>query len=153
MVSLFFIVHAEKTVFHAADGTFSLRSSDNTKMVVDASGYNSADGTKIILWSVNELDAPGNAELRFTPAAATVTLKRRRYQKQASRESFVPLGQSIGCHTMEAISEQRTSGRKQQTTGQSPSPARIWSFCSSEGFGAVMRQAKCQVIRKFSSKT
>ncbi len=46
---------------------FSLRPSSNNKMVVNASGEKNSDGTHIILWSHQELNAPNHAEFRFIP--------------------------------------------------------------------------------------
>ncbi len=51
---------------------FSLRPSANTKMVLNASGEKNADGTPIILWSHESLNAPNHAEFRFIPAAAEI---------------------------------------------------------------------------------
>lgn len=55
---------------------FSLRPLDKVKMVVNASGQKNVDGTQIILWTHENLDAPNNAEIRFistqAPGAGTV---------------------------------------------------------------------------------
>ncbi len=49
---------------------FSLRPPDKVKMVVNASGQNSEDGTQIILWTHENLDAPNHAEIRFITTQA-----------------------------------------------------------------------------------
>lgn len=49
---------------------FSLRPSTNIEMVVNASGEKNKDGTKIILWTHTNMDAPNHAEFRFIPASA-----------------------------------------------------------------------------------
>lgn len=47
---------------------YSLRPSDNTQMVMNASGQKNADGTHVILWSYENFNAPNHAEFRFMPA-------------------------------------------------------------------------------------
>ncbi|BEG97860.1 hypothetical protein [Bacteroides sedimenti] len=46
---------------------YSLRPSTDTRMVVNASGEKSSDGTHIILWTHTDYNAPNNAEFRFIP--------------------------------------------------------------------------------------
>lgn len=46
---------------------FSLRPASNLKMVVNAAGKKKTDGTRIILWTHENTNAPGNAEFRFIP--------------------------------------------------------------------------------------
>lgn len=49
---------------------FSLRPPENIEMVVNASGEKAEDGTKIILWTHSNMDAPNHAEFRFIPTDA-----------------------------------------------------------------------------------
>ncbi|MEG2420871.1 MAG: SUMF1/EgtB/PvdO family nonheme iron enzyme [Oscillospiraceae bacterium] len=61
------------TVYPEKDSDiFSLRPAANAKMVLNASETKSADGTPIILWTYESLDAPNHAEFRFIPAAADI---------------------------------------------------------------------------------
>ncbi len=47
---------------------FSLRPASNLKMVANASGQKNTDGTRIILWTYENTNAPNHAEFRFIPA-------------------------------------------------------------------------------------
>lgn len=49
---------------------FSLRPASQLKMVVNAAGEKNTDGTKVILWTHENLDAPNHAEFRFIPTDA-----------------------------------------------------------------------------------
>jgi len=46
---------------------FSFRPSGNTKMVVNAANEKNTDGTYVIIWSHENLNAPNHAEFRFIP--------------------------------------------------------------------------------------
>ncbi len=50
---------------------YSLRPLTDNKKVLNASGQKNEDGTYIILWTHEDLNAPNNAEFRFIPASAT----------------------------------------------------------------------------------
>jgi len=63
---------------------YSLRPSTNTKLVLNASGQKNVDGTPMILWTHENLNAPNHAEFRFIPAGAT-----------PSEISFMINGQSV----------------------------------------------------------
>jgi len=49
---------------------FSLRPPADTKKIVNASGERSVDGTQIIIWIYETLDAPDHAEFQFVPTVA-----------------------------------------------------------------------------------
>lgn len=51
------------------DGVYSLRPSSDRKMVLNASDEKSADGTVVLVWTHENLDAPLHGELRFIPTA------------------------------------------------------------------------------------
>jgi len=48
--------------------TFSLRSADNTKMLFNAAGQYTIEGTRICMWTYENEDAPDYAEFRFIQA-------------------------------------------------------------------------------------
>jgi len=49
---------------------YSLRPHTNLKMVLNASGQKNVDGTHIVLWTYEDMDAPNHAEFRFISASA-----------------------------------------------------------------------------------
>ncbi|MEG1878699.1 MAG: S-layer homology domain-containing protein [Pseudoflavonifractor sp.] len=49
------------------DDVFSLRPADSKKMLLNASGEKKADGTLLIIWKYENLDAPAHAEIQFVP--------------------------------------------------------------------------------------
>lgn len=49
---------------------FSLRSPNDVRMTLNASGKKNTDGTPMILWTYSNLDAPNHAEFRFIPTSA-----------------------------------------------------------------------------------
>lgn len=59
-----------KVVSENNNDIFSLRPTENTEMVVNASGESNKDGTKIILWAHADMNAPNHAEIRFIPTSA-----------------------------------------------------------------------------------
>lgn len=66
------LIHWEATNFNKEKSDiFSLRPPEASKMVVNASGEKNADGTSIIIWKHEKLDAPNHAEFRFIPATTT----------------------------------------------------------------------------------
>jgi len=66
------LIHWEATNFNKEKSDiFSLRPPEATKMVVNAFGEKNADGTSIIIWKHEKLDAPNHAEFRFIPTITT----------------------------------------------------------------------------------
>lgn len=66
------LIHWEATNFNKEKSDiFSLRPPEAVKLVVNASGEKNADGTPIIIWSHEKLDAPNHAEFRFIPITTT----------------------------------------------------------------------------------
>jgi hypothetical protein len=66
------LIHWEATNFNKEKSDiFSLRPPEASKMVVNASGEKNADGTSIIIWKHEKLDAPNHAEFRFIPTTTT----------------------------------------------------------------------------------
>lgn len=64
------LVYWEATSFNTVNpDLFSLRPPEALKMLVNASGEKNADGTSIIIWTHEKLDAPNHAEFRFLPAS------------------------------------------------------------------------------------
>jgi hypothetical protein len=62
------LIHWEATNFNREKSDiFSLRPPEALKLVVNASGEKNADGTSIIIWKHDKLDAPNHAEFRFIP--------------------------------------------------------------------------------------
>lgn len=53
--------------------TFSLRSADNIKMLFNASGQYTIDGTRICMWTYENKDAPDYAEFKFIQADKNLT--------------------------------------------------------------------------------
>ncbi|GEM_PF-2786223 len=49
---------------------YSLRSNNDVRMMLNASGKKNTNGTPIILWTNSKLDAPNHAEFRFIPTSA-----------------------------------------------------------------------------------
>ena len=66
------LIHWEATNFNKEKSDiFSLRPPEASKMVVNASSEKNADGTPIIIWKHEKLDAPNHAEFRFIPTSIT----------------------------------------------------------------------------------
>ncbi len=66
------LIHWEATNFNKEKSDiFSLRPPEAIKMAVNASGKKSSDGTSIVIWNYEKLDAPNHAEFRFIPANTT----------------------------------------------------------------------------------
>ncbi|NLB24502.1 MAG: WG repeat-containing protein [Clostridiales bacterium] len=62
------LIYWEATNFNKEKSDiFSLRPPEAVKMVVNASGEKNADGTPVIIWTHDKLDAPNHAEFRFIP--------------------------------------------------------------------------------------
>lgn len=55
--------------------TFSLRPVGNSKMVLNASGQKNTDGTRVTLWTYENIDAPKNGEFHFSAAKASAEPK------------------------------------------------------------------------------
>jgi len=64
------LIHWEATNFNRDKADiFSLRPPEATNLVVNASGEKNTDGTPVIIWTHEKMDAPNHAEFRFIPLA------------------------------------------------------------------------------------
>lgn len=75
--------YAWRTYLESGQSVFSLRPAAKAQVLLNASEQKNTNGTKIILWTHENLDAPGHAEIRFEAA------KKPEEQKKSPRHPFI----------------------------------------------------------------